>query len=320
LIERPNVAGFDLRAKRVFVAGHRGLVGSALMRRLAGEDCELLTVSRQDVDLRDQRAVTAWFERSRPQAVFMAAATVGGINANASRPGDFLFDNLAIATNVIHAAFHAAVEKLLFFGSSCIYPRLAPQPIREDALLTGPLEPTNEWYAIAKIAGLKLCEAYRRQHGCDFVSVMPTNLYGPGDNFDLLASHVLPALLRRISEAAQAGQPTVEIWGTGQPRREFLHVDDLADAAIFLMRNWSSDEHINIGCGSDVSIGELAALIARIVGFDGDFVFDRAKPDGTPRKLLDVSKLAALGWRPRIDLESGVRQLYAWYLDNKAPR
>jgi GDP-L-fucose synthase len=250
----------------------------------------------------------------------MAAATVGGIYANDTRPGDFLFDNLAIATNVTDAAYRSDVEKLMFFGSTCIYPRLAPQPMPEDALLTGPLEPTNEWYAVAKIAGLKLCEAYRRQHGRDFVSVMPTNLYGPGDNFDPLSSHVLPALLRRISEAAQAGRATVEIWGSGEPRREFLHVDDLADAAVFLMRNWSEDQHINIGCGSDVSIAELARLIARIVGFDGDFVFDRSKPDGTPRKLVDVAKLTALGWRPRIDLEPGIRDVYRWYLDNKANR
>jgi GDP-L-fucose synthase len=314
------MARFELRGKRVFVAGHRGMVGSALVRRLTSEDCEVLTVPRQSVDLRDQSAVNAWFAQHRPQTVFMAAATVGGIYANDTRPGDFLFDNLAIATNVTDAAYRSDVEKLMFFGSTCIYPRLAPQPMPEDALLTGPLEPTNEWYAVAKIAGLKLCEAYRRQHGRDFVSVMPTNLYGPGDNFDPLSSHVLPALLRRISEAAQAGRATVEIWGSGEPRREFLHVDDLADAAVFLMRNWSEDQHINIGCGSDVSIAELARLIARIVGFDGDFVFDRSKPDGTPRKLVDVAKLTALGWRPRIDLEPGIRDVYRWYLDNKANR
>ncbi len=311
---------FELRGKRVFVAGHRGMVGSALVRRLASENCEVLTVPRQAVDLRDQSAVTAWFTQHRPQVVFMAAATVGGIYANDTRPGDFLFDNLAIATNVVDAAYRSDVEKLMFFGSTCIYPRLAPQPMPEDALLTGPLEPTNEWYAVAKIAGLKLCEAYRRQHGRDFVSVMPTNLYGPGDNFDPLSSHVLPALLRRIGEAARASRPTVEIWGSGEPRREFLHVDDLADAAVFLMRNWSEDQHINIGCGSDISIAELARLIARIVGFDGDFVFDRSKPDGAPRKLVDVSKLTALGWRPRIDLEPGIRDVYRWYLDNKANR
>ncbi len=307
------MAPFNLRGKRVFVAGHRGMVGSAVVRRLASEDCEILTVPRQTVDLREQGAVNAWFEENRPQAVFLAAATVGGIYANDTRPGDFLFDNLAIATNVIDAAYRFAAEKLMFFGSSCIYPRLAPQPIAEGALLTGPLEPTNEAYAIAKIAGLKLCEAYRRQHGCDFVSVMPTNLYGPGDNFDPLSSHVLPALLRRISEAALSGTPVVEIWGSGQPRREFLHVDDLADASVFLMRHWSGNEHINIGFGSDISIAELATLIARIVGFDGDFVFDRTKPDGTPRKLLDVAKLTALGWQPRIELEPGIREVYTWY-------
>jgi GDP-L-fucose synthase len=312
------MALFDLRGKRVFVAGHRGLVGSALMRRLAGEDCELLTVPRQTVDLRDQRAVTEWFAQHRPQAVFMAAATVGGISANATLPAAFLYDNLTIATNVIDAAHRLAVEKLMFFGSSCIYPRLAPQPIPEDALLTGPLEPTNEWYAIAKIAGLKLCEAYRRQYGRDFVSVMPTNLYGPGDNFDPLTSHVLPALLQRISKAARAGAPTVAIWGSGEPRREFLHVDDLADAAVFLMRRWSSDQHINIGSGSDVTIAELAALIARVVGFHGDFLFDRTKPDGTPRKLLESAKLAGLGWQPRVGLEAGIRQVYAAYLADES--
>jgi GDP-L-fucose synthase len=314
------VAPFELSGKRVYVAGHLGMVGSALVRRLASEDCDVLTATRQTVDLRDQAAVNAWFAECRPHAVFMAAATVGGIYANDTRPSDFLYDNLAIATNVIGAAHRFAAEKLMFFGSTCIYPRLAPQPIPEDALLTGPLEPTNEWYAIAKIAGLKLCEAYRRQHGCDFVSVMPTNLYGPGDNFDPLASHVLPALLRRISEAAQSGTPTVDIWGSGEPRREFLHVDDLADASIFLMRNWSADQHINIGCGSDIPIAELARLIAGIVGFTGDFVFDHNKPDGTPRKLVDVTKLTALGWSPRIALEDGIREVYSWYRANGPAR
>jgi GDP-L-fucose synthase len=307
---------FDLRGKRVFVAGHRGLVGSALMRRLADEDCELLTVARQTVDLRDQRAVMGWFEQNQPQVVFMAAGTVGGIYANQTRPSDFLYDNIAIATQVTEAAYRVGTEKLMFFGSSCIYPRLAPQPIREDALLTGPLEPTNEWYAIAKIAGLKLCESYRQRYGRDFVSVMPTNLYGPGDNFDLLTSHVLPALLRRIGDAARTGASTVEIWGSGRPRREFLHVDDLADASVFLMCNWSEDQHINIGCGKDVSIAELAQLIGRIVGFGGSFVFDATKPDGTPRKLLDITKLSTLGWRPRIELEAGIRDVYRWYREN----
>jgi GDP-L-fucose synthase len=296
------------------------MVGSALVRRLAREDCDILTVPRQEIDLRDQSAIGEWIEHSRPHAVFIAAATVGGIYANDTRPSDFLYDNLAIAGNLIHAAYRNSVEKLMFFGSTCIYPRLSPQPIPEDALLTGPLEPTNEWYAVAKIAGLKLCEAYRRQHGCDFVSVMPTNLYGPGDNFDPLGSHVLPALLRRIGEAARDRAPTVEIWGSGQPRREFLHVDDLADASIFLMRSWSADQHINIGCGEDIAIAELASMIGRVVGFKGEFVFDRSKPDGTPRKLVDVTKLTAIGWRPRIALEDGIREVYRWYQENGPDR
>jgi GDP-L-fucose synthase len=305
---------FDLRGKRVFVAGHRGMVGSALVRRLGREECHILTVGREAVDLREQPAVCRWFDEYRPQAVFIAAARVGGIHANDTRPGDFLYDNLALQTNVIEAARRTRVEKLMFFGSSCIYPRLAPQPIPEGCLLSGPLEPTNQWYAIAKIAGLKLCEAYRRQHGCDFVSVMPTNLYGPGDNFDLLTGHVLSALIIKIYDAVQHGNPAVELWGTGRPRREFLHVDDLADAAVFLMKNWSEDEHINIGAGEDLTITELARLIADIAGFEGRFTFDPSKPDGTPRKLLDVSKLTALGWRRRIHLECGVRLTYEWYL------
>jgi GDP-L-fucose synthase len=306
---------FDLRGKRVFVAGHRGMVGSALVRRLANEECHTLTVGREAVDLRDQRAVFRWFDEQRPQAVFLAAARVGGIYANNTQPGDFLYDNLALETNVIEAARRAEVEKLMFFGSSCIYPRLAPQPIPEGCLLSGPLEPTNQWYAIAKIAGLKLCEAYRRQYGCDFVSVMPTNLYGPGDNFDPLTGHVLAALTVKVHDAVRHSGPTVELWGSGQPRREFLHVDDLADAAVFLMKNWSEDEHINIGTGEDLTITDLAGLIAGIAGFDGRFVFDSSKPDGTPRKLLDVSKLTGLGWRPRIDLESGIRLTYKCYLE-----
>jgi len=311
---------FNLRGKRVFVAGHLGMVGSALVRRLAGEDCQILTAGRDSVDLRDQRAVDRWFDEYRPDAVFLAAARVGGIYANSVRPGDFLYDNLALETNVIEAARRVRVAKLVFFGSSCIYPRLAPQPISESCLLTGSLEPTNQWYAIAKIAGLKLCEAYRRQHGCDFVSVMPTNLYGPGDNFDPLTSHVLAALILKIDDAVRRGLDTVEIWGTGRPCREFLYVDDLADAAVFLMNNWSDDQHINIGTGEDLSIAELARLVARIVGFKGSFVFDPSKPDGTPRKLLDVAKLNALGWRHRTDLESGIRQTYDWYQRARAPR
>ena len=304
---------FPLEGRCIFVAGHRGMVGSALVRRLEQQECRILTVARDAVDLRDQLAVDRWFDEHRPEAVLLAAARVGGIHDNETHPGDFLYDNLAIATNVIEAARHTGVAKLMFLGSSCIYPRLAPQPMPETCLLSGSLEPTNEWYAIAKIAGLKLCQAYRRQHGCDFVSVMPTNLYGPNDNFDLLAGHVLPALLAKIDAAVREGRGTVEIWGSGRPRREFLHVDDLADAVVFLMKTWSEDEPINIGTGTDVTIAELARTIADVVGFTGQFVYDNSKPDGTPRKLLDISKLTALGWRPRITLEAGIRQTYEWY-------
>ena len=304
---------FPLEGRCIFVAGHRGMVGSALVRRLEQQECRILTVARDAVDLRDQLAVDRWFDEHRPEAVLLAAARVGGIHDNETHPGDFLYDNLAIATNVIEAARRTGVAKLMFLGSSCIYPRLAPQPMPETCLLSGSLEPTNEWYAIAKIAGLKLCQAYRRQHGCDFVSVMPTNLYGPNDNFDLLAGHVLPALLAKIDAAMRVGRDTVEIWGSGRPRREFLHVDDLADAVVFLMKTWSEDEPINIGTGTDVTIAELARTIADVVGFTGQFVYDNSKPDGTPRKLLDISKLTALGWRPRITLEAGIRQTYEWY-------
>jgi GDP-L-fucose synthase len=311
---------FDLRGKRVFVAGHRGMVGSALVRRLASEDCKILTVGREAVDLRDQRAVFQWFDEQRPQAVFLAAARVGGIYANNTQPGDFLYDNLVLQTNVIEAARQVKVDKLMFIGSSSIYPRLAPQPIPEGCLLSGPLEPTIQWYAVAKIAALKLCEAYRRQHGCDFVSVTPTNLYGPGDNFDPLIGHVLQALIVKIHDAVRYRRPAIELWGTGRPRREFLHVDDLADAAVFLMKNWSEDEHINIGTGEDLTITDLAGLISKVAGFDGRFVFDPSKPDGTPRRLLDVSKLTALGWRHRIDLETGIRQTYKWYIAGEGIR
>lgn len=304
---------FPLSGRRVFVAGHRGMVGSALMHRLGQEECQTLAADRKALDLRNQGAVDRWFNENRPDAVFLAAARVGGIHENATHPGDFLYDNLAIATNVIDASRRTGVAKLMFLGSSCIYPRLAPQPILESSLLTGPLEPTNEWYAIAKIAGLKLCQAYRRQHGCDFVSVMPTNLYGPHDNFDLLSSHVVPALLAKVDTAVREGRDTVEIWGSGNPRREFLHVDDLADAAVFLMKNWSDEDLVNIGTGTDVTISELARLIGDVVGFTGRFVFDSSKPDGTPRKLLDISRLRGLGWRPRIDLEAGIRHAYDWY-------
>jgi GDP-L-fucose synthase len=304
---------FPLEGRCIFVAGHRGMVGSALVRRLEQQECRILTVARDAVDLRDQLAVDRWFDEYRPEAVLLAAARVGGIHDNETHPGDFLYDNLAIATNVIESARRTGVAKLMFLGSSCIYPRLAPQPMPETCLLSGSLEPTNEWYAIAKIAGLKLCQAYRRQHGCDFVSVMPTNLYGPNDNFDLLAAHVLPALLAKIDAAVREGRGAVEIWGSGRPRREFLHVDDLADAIVFLMKTWSEDEPINIGTGTDVTIAELARTIADVVGFTGQFVYDNSKPDGTPRKLLDISKLTALGWRPRITLEAGIRQTYEWY-------
>jgi GDP-L-fucose synthase len=313
-------AHFSFSGRHVFVAGHRGMVGSALIRRLAQEECQILTAGRDAVDLRDQPAVDCWFDEHRPEVVLLAAAQVGGIHANNVRPGDFLYDNLMIAANVIEASRRVGVAKLLFLGSSCIYPRLAPQPMPEDCLLTGPLEPTNEWYAIGKIAGLKLCQAYRRQHGCDFVSVMPANLYGPNDNFDLLSGHVLAALLEKIDTAVRESRDTVEIWGSGRPRREFLHVDDLADAVVFLMKTWSDEEPINIGTGTDVTITDLAQLIADTVGFTGRFVFDASKPDGTPRKLLDVSKLTELGWCPRIDLEAGIRQTYEWYRTSRTAK
>jgi len=307
---------FPLAGKRVWVAGHRGMVGSALMRRLDGMGCRLLTAGRAQADLRRQGEVEAWMAETRPEAVFVAAATVGGIMANATRPAEFLYDNLMIEANVVEAARRTGVAKLLFLGSSCIYPRLAPQPISEEALLTGPLEPTNEWYAIAKIAGIKLCQSYRRQYGCDFISAMPTNLYGPNDNFDLAQSHVLPALMRKFDDARIAGAPSVEIWGTGTPRREFLYVDDLADAAVFLMERYSGDVPHNVGTGSDVTIRELAETVADVVGFRGELLFDTAKPDGTPRKLLNVERLNGLGWRARIGLREGIEQTYAWYREH----
>jgi GDP-L-fucose synthase len=305
---------YSLTGKRVWVAGHRGMVGSALVRRLGGEACEVVTADRETLDLRRQADVEAWIAEVKPQAVFLAAARVGGILANAAYPAEFLHDNLAIETNVIEAARRAGVEKLLFLGSSCIYPRDAPQPIDEDALLTGPLEPTNEWYAIAKIAGLKLAEAYRRQHGCDFISAMPTNLYGPNDNFDLASSHALPALMRKAHEARLNGDPTMTIWGTGEPRREFLHVDDCADALVFLMRHYSADGHINVGVGADVTISELTDLICDVVGYDGQTVRDETKPDGTFRKLMNSARMNALGWRAAISLRDGLKQTYDWFL------
>ncbi len=304
---------YSLRGKRVWVAGHRGMVGSALLRRLEREDCIPLTVERAEVDLTRQEQVEAWVSRSRPQAIFLAAAKVGGIIANDSAPAQFLYDNLAIAANVIHAAAATQVQKLLFLGSSCIYPKLAPQPIPENALLTGPLEPTNEWYAIAKIAGLKLCQAYRRQFGCDFVSAMPTNLYGPGDNFDPTTSHVIPALMRKAHEAKISGAAELIVWGSGTPRREFLHVDDAADALLHLMTHYSGDTHVNVGSGSEITILELANLIAGVVGFKGRILMDASKPDGTPRKLLDTCKLASLGWQPKIGLEEGLASTYRWF-------
>jgi len=307
-------AAFELAGRRVFVAGHRGMVGSAIVRRLAGENCEVLTAPHSELDLIDQGAVREWMGRMRPDVVVVAAAKVGGILANDSLPADFLYDNLMIEANLIEAAFRTGVAKLLFLGSSCIYPRLAAQPIREDALLTGPLEPTNEWYAVAKIAGIKLCQAYRRQHGADFISAMPTNLYGPGDNYDAQSSHVLPALIRKAHEARQSGAGQIEIWGTGMPRREFMHVDDLADACVFLLRHWSGDSHVNVGTGSDVTILEAAQLVMAAVGFAGKVVTDPTKPDGTPRKLMDSSLLASLGWTPRISLEDGIADAYRHYL------
>jgi GDP-L-fucose synthase len=309
---------YPLAGKRVWVAGHRGMVGGALVRQLETENCTVLTVGRDALDLRDGRAVQAWMSANRPQAVILAAAKVGGIVANDSWPADFLFDNLAIENAIIHGAFETGVEKLLFLGSSCIYPKLAPQPIREDALLTGPLEPTNEWYAVAKIAGIKLCQAYRRQHGRDFISAMPTNLYGPGDNFDLTSSHVIPALMRKAHEAKMAGAATMTIWGSGTPRREFLHVDDCASALLFLLKTYSGESHVNVGSGTDVTIEELARLVMRVVGFEGELVRDSTKPDGTPRKLMSNEKLAAMGWTPSISLEEGLAKTYRWFLENKA--
>ncbi|MFA6117520.1 MAG: GDP-L-fucose synthase [Sphingomonas sp.] len=309
---------FSLAGRRVYVAGHRGMVGSAIVRRLAGEQCEILTASRVDLDLLDQAAVRAWFERERPDAVFLAAAKVGGILANDRFPADFLYQNMMIEANVIEAAHRSEVEKLLFLGSSCIYPKFAPQPIREDALLTGPLEPTNEWYAIAKIAGIKLAQAYRRQHGRDFISAMPTNLYGSGDNFDLESSHVLPALIRKAHEAKISEAAGIEIWGTGTPRREFLHVDDCADACVHLIKTYSDPEHVNIGSGEDLSILDLTKLVCEVVGFAGEISRDTSKPDGTPRKLMSADKIRSMGWEPKIGLPEGIRSTYAWFLKNFA--
>lgn len=308
---------YSLAGQRILVAGHGGMVGQALVRRLAREDCAVLTADRS-IDLREQAEVRAWFAANRPDVVILAAARVGGIMANAMRPGEFLYDNLAIAANVIEAARRQGTGKLLFLGSSCIYPKFADQPIAEEALLTGALEPTNEPYAIAKIAGLKLVDAYRRQYGCDFISAMPTNLYGPGDNYDPASSHVIPALIRRMHDAKLSGARSVTIWGSGTPKREFLHVDDLADACIFLLEHYSGEGPVNVGAGKDIAIFELAALVAQIVGYDGPIECDHSKPDGTPRKLLDTSRLAALGWTHSIALEEGLRDAYAAFLREAA--
>ena len=308
---------FELKGRKVFVAGHRGMVGSALVRRLAREDVRPLTVGRDGLDLRNQAAVNGWFAANRPQAVFLAAAKVGGIAANNTLRAEFLYDNLAIATNIIQAAHLHGAEKLMFFGSSCIYPKLAPQPLREDAMLTGPLEPTNEPYAIAKIAGIKMVESYRRQYGADFISVMPTNLYGPGDNYHPEYSHVVAALLRRFHEAKLSGASEVVVWGTGTPRREFLYVDDLADACIHLMKIYSSEELVNIGTGKDITIAEFAGVVAEAVGYTGAITFDPARPDGTPRKWLDISRLEKLGWRPRTSLHDGIRLAYQAFLSER---
>jgi GDP-L-fucose synthase len=318
---------YSLSGKRVWVAGHRGMVGSAIMRRLDSEGCEVLVASRQDADLRDQAASLAWIEKARPDAIFLAAAKVGGILANDTYPADFLYDNLMIEANIINGAFRVGVEKLMFLGSSCIYPKFAAQPITEDAMLTGALEPTNEWYAIAKIAGIKLCDAYRKQHGVDYISGMPTNLYGPGDNFDLNSSpgdnfdlnssHVMPALIRKAHEAKLSGAPSITMWGTGTPRREFLHVDDCADACVHLMKNYSAPGHVNIGSGEDITILELTQMVCEAVGYKGAIEHDLTKPDGTPRKLMSADKLRSMGWKPSIALKDGISAVYRWFLDNK---
>jgi GDP-L-fucose synthase len=311
-----SASPFELEGARVWVAGHRGMVGSAIVRRLDREGCEVLTVERADLDLIDQAATGRWVRANRPDVVFLAAAKVGGILANDRFPADFLYDNLMVEANVIRACLDTGVRRLVFLGSSCVYPKSAPQPIRESALLTGALEPTNECYAIAKIAGLKLVAACRRQHGADYISLMPANLYGPNDNFDLESGHVVPALLRKVHESKRDGSDQVVVWGSGLPRREFLHVDDLADACVFLARTYSGEEPINVGTGRDCTIRELAELIGEVVGWSGKFVFDASRPDGTPRKLLDVSRLTALGWAPKIRLAEGLAQTYTWYLAN----
>jgi GDP-L-fucose synthase len=308
---------FPLAGRRIFVAGDQGMVGRAVVHRLARESCEVLVAVRSEVDLKDQARTFAWLERERPDGIIIAAARVGGILANDTRPAEFLYDNLSIEANLIEGARRAGVTKLLFLGSSCIYPKMAAQPMKEDALLTGPLEVTNEWYAIAKIAGIKLCQAYRRQYGCNFISAMPTNLYGPYDNFDPVSSHVMPALMHRMHLAKEQNSPTFEIWGTGTPRREFLHVSDLADACVFLLKTYNGDSHINVGSGQEITIADLARQIADVVGWQGRFVYLTEKPDGSPRKLLDTGKLRTSGWKANTGLEEGIRSVYAWYLKNQ---
>ncbi|WP_196259691.1 GDP-L-fucose synthase [Pelagibacterium limicola] len=308
---------FDLRDKRIWVAGHRGMVGSAVLRRLASEPCKIATVDRGEVDLTRQSDVEAFVRDARPDAIVLAAAKVGGILANDSYPVDFLVQNLQIETNIFAAAHAYDVDRLLFLGSSCIYPKLVPQPITEEALLTGPLEPTNEWYAIAKIAGIKLAQAYRKQFGRDYISAMPTNLYGPRDNFDLNSSHVLPALIRKVHEAKQSGASAITIWGTGAPLREFLHADDCADALVFLLKSYSETSHVNVGSGEDISILDLARLVCRVVGFDGVIEHDLTKPDGTSRKLMSSDRLRGMGWMPKIGLQDGIARTYRWFLENE---
>ncbi len=309
---------YELTGKRVFVAGHRGLVGAALVRRLQSENSAILTATRTELDLLRQDAVDAWMTENRPQAVFVAAATVGGILANDARPAEFLYDNLVIETNLIEAARRAGVEKLMFLGSSCIYPRLAPQPMNEDSLLTGPLEPTNQWYAVAKIAGIMLCRAYRRQYGSNFISAMPTNLYGPGDNFDLQSSHAVPALIAKAHAVKTGKADELVVWGTGLPLREFMYVDDLADALVFLMKHYNAEEHVNVGVAEEVTIRQLASEIAHTVGVQASLRFDATKPDGAPRKLMDSGRLFAMGWRPKTSLAEGLRKTYDWYQANIA--
>lgn len=309
---------YSLKGKRVWVAGHRGMVGSALVRRLTSENCEIITAGRDEIDLLRQNEVETWLAKTRPDTIFLAAAKVGGIYANDTLPADFIYQNLMIETNIIHSAHLCGVEKLLFLGSSCIYPKLAAQPMTEEALLSGPLEPTNEWYAVAKIAGIKLCQAYRKQYGNDYISAMPTNLYGPGDNFDLSSSHVAAALLVKTHRAKLAGESNIEIWGTGKPMREFLHVDDLADGLVFLMQHYSDISHINVGSGDEVTIHQLADTIAEAVGYRGKYKYNTDKPDGTPRKLMDSTRINDLGWRAQTRLKAGMESTYRWFLENAA--